>query len=177
MPATFPTRSKAMRNRLLCALLAFFSGPLFADPASPSTNSLASPDALSVLQRLHVTHTLKVSLWASEPLVQNITSVSYDNQGRAYVVESGRRRTSVFDIRGLSTWLDTDFSLRSEAERAAFLQRVLTPTNADYPAFIEAVNKGGRGGFQDFNRDGILDWHDLTVESERIWRVVDTDGH
>lgn len=128
------------------------------------------------MQRLRVAPGLKLSLWASEPLVQNITSLSFDSQGRAYVVETGRRRTSVFDVRNLSRWLDDDFALRTEAERSAFLQRVLTPTQPDYPAFLETVNKGGRGGFQDFNKDGVIDWRDLTVESERIVRVSDSDS-
>lgn len=166
-----------MRLALVCALLWLALGPLLADPIAPnaSPTPAPSPDAVSTLQRLRVAPGLKLSIWASEPLVRNITSVSFDSIGRAYVVETGRRRTSVFDVRNLPRWLDEDFSLRTENERSSFLQRVLTPTEPDYPAFLEAVNKGGRGGFQDFNKDGTIDWKDLTAESERIVRVIDSN--
>lgn len=164
-----------MRPAFAIALHWLALGPLLADPVTSTVATAPSPDALSSMQRLRVAPELKLSLWASEPVVKNITSLSFDSQGQAYVVETGRRRTSVFDVRNLSRWLDDDFALRTEAQRSAFLQRVLTPTQPEYPAFLEAVNKGGRGGFQDFNQDGVIDWRDLTVESERIVRVVDAN--
>lgn len=135
-----------------------------------------SQDALAAQQRLRVAPGLEVRLWASEPLVENITSVDFDGQGRAYVVETGRRRTSVFDIRGLSRWLDDDFALRTVADRAEFLKRNLTPGTAESDAFIAAVNRGDRGGFIDFNQDGVVDWRDLEQESERIRLVWASDS-
>jgi len=150
-------------------------GTLLADPAGSVTATNAPADALAVLPRLRVAPGLQLKLWASEPLIENITSVSYDHVGRAYVVETGRRRTSVFDVRNLQPWLEDDFALRTAADRAAFLRRVLNPADTNYPAFLEAVHKGGKGGFQDFNRDGVLDSRDLEVEAERIRLVTDTD--
>jgi quinoprotein glucose dehydrogenase len=130
-------------------------------------------DALTEQARLRVAPGLKVELWAAEPLVQNITSFCFDSQGRAYVVETGRRRTSVFDIRGLQPWLDDDYSFRTVNDRANFLKRVLTPGDPDHEKFLGAVVR--RGGFEDFNHDGVIDARDLEVESERI-RLV-WDGH
>ncbi len=162
--------------RLVVAGLAGLGWITLGDPANPVSSPAVSPDAVAAAKRLQVAPGLQLRLWAGEPLVQNITSVSYDSRGRAYVVESGRRRTSVFDVRNLGPWLEDDFSFRTETDRADFLHRVLTPTNAAYPAFLEAVNKGGKGGFQDFNRDGVIDSRDLEVESERIRRVTDRDA-
>lgn len=145
-----------------------------ADPAvSSSTN--APSDAARARQRLRVATGLQVDLWAGEPLVQNITSVSFDDLGRAYVVETGRRRTSVFDIRNFKEWVPEDLALRSVEERADYLKGMLA-TNA---AFRAAATRNAKGGFGDFNRDGIVDARDLEVESERIRLVWDSDrdGH
>ena len=71
-----------------------------ADPAAASTNAAAKPadDIANATRRLRVPQGLTVEAWATEPLVQNITSIDFDSRGRAYVVETGGRRTSVFDI-------------------------------------------------------------------------------
>ena len=146
--------------------------PVDATNAPPATTS----DVAAAQARLRVAPGWTLTPWAVEPQVRNITSVAFDGAGRAYVVETGRRRTSVFDVRGLTPWLDDDFGFRTAGDRAAFLRRVLDPADPRYPAFLAAVNKGGRGGFQDFNRDGRIDWKDLEVESERVRRVEDVDG-
>lgn len=162
----------------VAALWAALTGVVvLADPAADGGAPLApAPDALAAAQRLRVAPGLKLSLWAGEPLVQNITSVGFDNQGGAYVVETGRRRTSVFDIRSLTQWLDDDLSFRSVGDRVQFLRQVLDPADPRYSAFLGAVTKGGIGGFKDFNGDGRIDWKDLETESERIRFVWDSNG-
>jgi quinoprotein glucose dehydrogenase len=148
------------------------SGRLQADPAVViSTNPPAA--AAAAQARLRVAQGLHVDLWAAEPLVQDVTSFAFDEHGRAYVVESGRRRTSVFDVRNLQPWLDNDYALRSVDDRAEFLKQRLTPGAPEYDAFRQAVAKSK---FGDFNRDGVVDWHDLEVEQERIRLVWDSDG-
>lgn len=137
------------------------------DPAVPP-----AVEVTQALARLRVAPGFQVSVWAEEPLVQNLTSISFDDQGRAYCVETGRRRTSVFDIRGFHDWLDDDYALRTVEQRAEFLRGMLN-TNAQ---FLAAATKGGRGNFKDFNGDGVIDARDLEVESERIRRVWDADG-
>ncbi|HTI70417.1 MAG TPA: HEAT repeat domain-containing protein [Candidatus Limnocylindria bacterium] len=161
----------------VAALSLSISVAVHGDPAVTTASTNTPPDAVAALQRLRVAPGLKLSLWASEPLVQNIVSVAYDGGGRAYVVETGRRRTSVFDIRNFTKWLDEDFALRSVEDRAALLRRWLNPTNSDYAEFAQIAGKGGKpGGLEDFNHDGVLDSHDLEVESERIRLVSDSTG-
>jgi quinoprotein glucose dehydrogenase len=53
---------------------------------------------------------------------------------------------------------------------------MLTPGTPGHEAFVDAVSRGGRGGLQDFNRDGVIDWRDLEVESERIRLVWSASG-
>src|SRR5258706_380271 len=116
---------------------------------------------------------LKVDLFAAEPMVQNIVSFTFDEQGRCYVVETHRRRTSVFDITFFPDWLESDFTLRTVEDRADFLKRTLTLTNQ---AEIEKLSKAKPGFLPDLNGDRVRDWRDLEVESERIRLLVDTNG-
>ncbi len=147
-----------------------------ADPSVTVVQGAPAGDALAARSRLRVAPGLKVELWAGEPLVKDITSFCFDSIGRAYVVETGRRRTSVFDIRGLQPWLDDDLSFRTVADRRDFLTRKLTVGDPDHDRFLAALTKSGIGGFRDFNQDGTLDARDLDVESERIRLVWDSDG-
>lgn len=152
----------------------------WADPGtSTSTNPApaavtnSAAEVASAARRLRVAPGLHVEAWAAEPLVQNITSIDFDSAGRAYVVETGRRRTSVFDIRNFKEWVEDDLALRTVADRIQFLTGQLA-TNS---AFLETATRNRqRGGFGDFNRDGRIDIHDLEVESERIRVVWDSDG-
>jgi quinoprotein glucose dehydrogenase len=143
-------------------------------PATPARrdHSLIEEPAIA-LRRLTVAPGVQVDLFAAEPDVRNAVALSIDEHGRVFVVESDRRRSSVFDIRGHPDWLDADFSFRTVRERAEFLRRELAPNHL---AVLERLAKGGRGDFGDFNQDGILDWRDLEVQSERIRLLEDTDG-
>jgi len=147
-----------------------------ADPSVTVVQGAPAEEALAARSRLRVAPGLKVELWAGEPLVKDITSFCFDSIGRAYVVETGRRRTSVFDIRGLQPWLDDDLSFRTVADRRDFLTRKLTAGDPDHDRFLAVLTKSGIGGFRDFNQDGTIDARDLDVESERIRLVWDSDG-
>lgn len=183
--ATFPPmRSLLLFAPVICLLLVHQPSPA-AEPANganpkakakddktPAGVSTAdSPDTAQ--KRLVVAPGLKVDLWAAEPLIQDVVSFSFDEQGRAYVVETGRRRTSVFDIRSYRDWVDADLSFRTPWDRAAFLKTNVSQDNA---AFMRQMSTAKTGGFADFNKDGRLDWRDLEVESERIKLVWDSTG-
>lgn len=58
-------------------------------------------------------------------------------------------------------------------ERAEFLKREVVPASK---ANIERLTKGGRGDFKDFNKDGVIDWHDIETQTERIRLLEDTNG-
>ncbi len=99
-----------------------------ADPKQV-TSTGATDDAVAALRKFRAAPGFKIDLFAAEPMVQNVVSFAFDEQGRCYVVESNRRRTSVFDIRGLGEWLDADFSFRMVEDRADFFRQTLTPAN------------------------------------------------
>ena len=132
-----------------------------AEPATPASSNAAELDL--ALKKLRITPGFKAEIFAAEPLIQNPVSFDFDELGRAYVVETHRRRTSVFDIRNHPDWLDTDFSFRSVADRSNFFRKVLVPGNTNLPAKI----------IKDRNGDGKFDVRDIEVESERIRLLFD----
>jgi quinoprotein glucose dehydrogenase len=142
---------------LLCALIASHA----AEWTSPAGTNSAELDL--ALKKLRLTPGFKAEIFAAEPLIQNPTSFAFDEQGRTYVVETHRRRTSVYDIRNHPDWLDADFSFRSVADRANFFRKVLVPGNTNLPSKIVV----------DRNGDKKFDVRDLEVESERIRLVLD----
>ncbi|HEY6166450.1 MAG TPA: PQQ-dependent sugar dehydrogenase, partial [Verrucomicrobiae bacterium] len=134
------------------------------DDKTPSNVSVAD-DPQTAIKKMRVTPGLKVEVWAAEPMIENAVSFSFDEQGRCYVAQTGRRRTSVFDIRNFREWVDADLGLRSPQERAEFLRKNVSQDNA---YFMSALSTAKSGNFGDFNKDGRIDWHDLEVESESI---------
>lgn len=134
------------------------------------TRNNDTDDPVTAMKKFSVAPGLKVDLVASEPLIENISSFCFDNVGRVYAVETGRRKSTVFDIRSFPEWLDSDFALRSVDERAEFFRKTILPDNK--PLIAKLASKG----FGDLNHDGKVDWHDLEVESESIRLITDTDG-
>lgn len=161
----------ARRCLMLLAILSGVVTGLGTEGAVTVVDAQVPPELAAAQARLRVAPGLQVELWASEPLIQNPTSLDFDEHGRAYVVESHRRRTSVFDIRNFKDWVPDDLALQSVPERAAFLEDLLGTNRA----FVEAATKSTRGGFRDLNGDGVIDHRDLEVESERIRLVWDED--
>lgn len=118
------------------------------------------------MRKLRVAPGFKLELYAAEPLIQNPVSFAFDEKGRAFVVETHRRRTSVFDIRNHPEWLDDDFSFRTVLDRSNFFRKVLVPDTKSLPPKI----------VQDRNGDGVFDARDLEVESERVRMLSDQNG-
>jgi quinoprotein glucose dehydrogenase len=142
---------------LLCALISSHA----AEWTAPATTNSAELDL--ALKKLRLTPGFSAEIFAAEPLIQNPTSFTFDEHGRAFVVETHRRRSSVFDIRNHPDWLDADFSFRTVADRSNFFRKVLVPANTNLPQKI-VVDRTG---------DKKFDARDLEVESERIRLVID----
>lgn len=132
-------------------------------PPDKVTVTAPSKEALEAASSFQVKEGFEIEVYASEPLLANPVSMTFDASGKCYVVESHRRRTSVYDIRRFPDWLDRDFAFTTVADRSAFLKKELTSGNPSIPkSFIV-----------DRNKDGLFDWHDLEVESERIVLIED----
>jgi quinoprotein glucose dehydrogenase len=136
------------------------------DDRAPAPGALATDPALAS-KRFTIAPGLQCDLWAAEPLIQNVVAFSFDERGRAYVVETGRRRTSVPDIRKHMDWLLPSLAFRTVQDRAAFFKNKSYPSDAPLKSDSQ---------HEDINGDGHYDWQDLAVESERIRLVEDRDG-
>ncbi len=145
--------------------------PLFAAAQETGDDAKAAKptageSAEAAVKKLGVAPGLQVDVWASEPLLINPVAFCFDEKGRAFVVETGRRRSSVPDIRRHDAWRLENLGLRSVEERGAFLRAKLP----------DSGKSGAGDDLTDLNKDGRRDWHDLEVEGERIKLVVDSDG-
>ena len=103
--------------------------------------------------------------WSGELNVPDPTSVTFDEAGNAYVASTTRRKVGDLDIREHRAWIPDDVGLTSPAEKLAFFQRELAPGKM----------KIGRGSLKDHNKDGSVDWKDLTFHQERIYKLTDTN--
>ncbi|MEQ1860114.1 MAG: HEAT repeat domain-containing protein [Chthoniobacteraceae bacterium] len=153
----------------LCIVSAAFADEIAApkkdDDKTPKNVSLSdSPEA--ALKKFAVAPGLRIEVWAAEPLLANPVALSFDDQGRAFVAETYRRRTSVPDIRKYEEWKLENLALRSVGDRIAFLKAKAPESAKAKPTTLRS----------DFTGDGVFDWRDWTVESEQVKLVWDGDG-
>ena len=104
--------------------------------------------------------------WSGALNVPDPVACTVDEKGRVYVAATTRRKVADLDIREHTMWIPDDVGLSSVEEKREFLKRELAPGKLRLP----------RGGLKDHNKDGSFDWKDLTVHSERIYQLRDTDG-
>ena len=105
------------------------------------------------------------TLVAREPLVKNPVTVTVDVDGTLYVTETTRRKAADLDIREFTQWIPNDLSHTSVEDKLAFFRKEITPGKFDkHPSL------------KDHNRDGKVDVNDLTVLSEKIIRLSDSNG-
>ena len=117
-------------------------------------------------QTENVAKELQLTKWSGAINVPDPVAVGVDPQGRVYVTATTRRKVGDLDIREHRMWVPNDVGLTSVQEKSAFLKEALAPGKLRQP----------RGGLADHNKDGSIDWKDLTVHSERIYQLRDTDG-
>lgn len=130
---------------------------LLALPCAAADKKPAKPAPASALE-LH--------RWSGGLNVPDPVAVTTDPQGRVYVSATTRRKVADLDIREHTQWIPDDVSLTSVEEKEAFLKRELAPGKTRLP----------RGSLKDHNQDGSIDWKDLTVHTERIYQLRDTDN-
>ena len=148
-------------RRGLCAALAGGSvlGVFAQEPAPKRV-----PSALRDLTP--ATHELVLHKWSGALNVPDPVACAVDPQGRVYVAATTRRKVGDLDIREHTMWIPDDVGFQTVEDKRAFYHRELAPGKMRAP----------RGGLQDHNKDGSIDWKDLTVHTERIYQLRDTDG-
>jgi quinoprotein glucose dehydrogenase len=121
--------------------------------------------ALLTLTSVGIGAETKPFRWSGDLNVPDPTSVSFDEAGNAYVASTTRRKVGDLDIREHRVWIPDDVGLTSPEDKLAFYQKELAPGKM----------KTARGSLKDHNKDGSVDWKDLTYHQERIYKLTDTD--
>jgi quinoprotein glucose dehydrogenase len=149
-----------MKNLSHLALAALLALPCLAADETPAKTKAKAPKAAPTKSPL------ELHRWSGTLNVPDPVAVTVDPQGRIYVSATTRRKVADLDIREHTQWIPDDVALTSVDEKEAFLKRELAPGKTRLP----------RGGLADHNKDGSIDWKDLTVHSERIYQLRDTDN-
>ena len=159
MRVTFPPFFR--HPATLVSVFALVAGSLLAAQA-PSVKKVPAAQR----DPTPATKELTLHKWSGELNVPDPVACSVDPQGRVYVTTTTRRKVGDLDIREHTMWIPDDVGFQSIEDKEAFYQRELAPGKLRAP----------RGSLKDHNGDGSIDWKDLTVHSERIYQLRDTDG-
>ncbi|WP_442506241.1 PVC-type heme-binding CxxCH protein [Novipirellula sp. SH528] len=109
---------------------------------------------------------LRYTKWSGKINVPDPVAISFDNEGTAYVTQTQRRKAQDLDIRNNRDWITNDVGFQSVDDRREFYHQRLAP-NQD--------QEKNRKRVDDLNHDGSHDWRDLTVISEKIHTLRDSD--
>ncbi len=110
---------------------------------------------------------LEFRKWSGDINVPDPVAVSVDNQGRVYATQTRRRKVQDLDIRNNREWIADDVGLKTVEEKRQFFKQVMAIGGDDVQQAKHV---------DDLNQDGHHDWRDLTVISEVIYRLVDSDN-
>ena len=106
--------------------------------------------------------------WSDDLNVPDPVAISVADNGDVYVTQTQRRKIQDLDIRQHTKWIPDDVGFQRVGDKRRFYRETF-PVDGDQTRAAEHL--------QDLNRDGTIDWRDLTVISEKIHRLVDTDGN
>src|SRR5262249_12249904 len=120
-----------LRSRLILPLFAGLITALLAiaDPEGPPKSDYnpplakASDEAHKAIGRFQYDKSLKVEVWAAEPMLAHPVCLAFDEKGRCFVAETFRMHHGVTDTRGHMYWLDDDLACRTVADRVAMYQK------------------------------------------------------
>lgn len=107
---------------------------------------------------------LTAEKWSGDINIPDPVACSVDDQGHVFVTSTSRRKVGDLDIREWTRWIPDDQSFQSIEDKSAFYHRVLAP------------GQKPPGPLTDANHDGSVDWRDLTVPTERIYRLTDSNA-
>ncbi len=93
---------------------------------------------------------LRLTEWASQPMLLNPVALSFDYQGRLFVVETARRGTVDIDIRSHKDWVIDDLSNKNIPQLRKMFRTKMAPE----------LSEKNKTWLQDRNSDGSHDWRD-----------------
>ena len=112
---------------------------------------------------------LKLSVWATEPMLENPVAFAFDEQGRLLVSETHRiRDTAVLDNRARTTWPSPEFRKTAPPARMANI--------ADETLDAELANRTAADREAMVRRYFVGQLDRFTQSAERIRLITDKDG-
>lgn len=135
-------------------------------PLAPALALATLITPLPAAQPPAATGELVLHKWSGDLNVPDPVAAAVDPQGRVYIAATTRRKVGDLDIREHRMWTAADVRLDSVEAKRRFYRETLAPGNTPR----------ARGGLDDHNQDGSIDWQDLTHHTERIYQLRDTDG-
>ncbi len=183
---------------LISALVSISSSSKAAEIGSAGVSavdySTAREDAEQAISKFRIADGFEVSLFAHEPQLLNPVAFCLDEKGRIYVSETGRYRSSTFDVRHYMDWYLDDLACRSVDDRVAMIRKYL---GADYRKLasetetIRLLEDRDGNGLADFSQvyaegfTSILDGIASGVLARKgdvfftnipnLWKLSDTD--
>ncbi len=106
---------------------------------------------------------LTATEWASDALLGSPVAISMDHLGRAYITQTTRRKASELDIRSHTDWVTATLAMESVKDRENFYRAQMSAARSEQ----------NKSWLKDRNADGISDFRDLGVLSEKILRIED----
>ncbi|MCM8534651.1 MAG: HEAT repeat domain-containing protein [Lentisphaeraceae bacterium] len=124
---------------------------------------------LAFLINLSYLHSQELSItkFAEKPDLINPVSLTFDNQGKAYVTNARRRGGGSLDLRRIRHWVKNDLQFLSVEDRMKFYRENLKTENSKANKKTIKV---------DFNKDGKFDWRDLTAINDPFTTHIDSNN-
>ncbi len=120
----------------------------------------ASDEPLRALARMKAPDGFEISLWAAEPMLAKPVAFNFDEQGRAFVVETHRYRTSVLDARQNLPFLEDDLAARTIEDRLGLIRKHFgTAGEKELGIESEIIRL-----LEDTDRDGVADKSSIYAE-------------
>ena len=110
-----------------------------ADRRSEPIIDAATPETKLAVNQLVMPEGIKASLWAAEPLLANPVAFAFDEQGRLFVSETHRYRTSSLDIRHYMDMLEIDLASRTIEDRARMIEELFGAQASEFEIESEVV--------------------------------------
>ncbi len=131
---------------------------------SPDSN-LALVKSIESVVTPELAEGLSLKLWAADSLVVSPIAIDIDDLGKLYYTTTDRQKNSEFDIRAHRDWEIPSIALQTVEDRRAFLHKELSPENSKNNLWLK-----------DVNGDSSHDWHDLAIETDKVYSLEDTNG-
>ncbi len=112
----------------------------------------ASNAAQRAISQFRIDPAFEIKLWAAEPMLSNPVAFAFDEQGRVFVSETHRYRSSVLDIRDYMPMLEHELALTSLDDRLKMIDNVFGDQASELAQETEVVRV-----ISDTDGDGVAD--------------------